>query len=262
MKILLTNDDGYLAPGIRSLYEKLRHTHEVVLVAPSIERSAVGHALTFNEPLRVEHVQVNGQDMGYAVSGNPADCVKLALFDICATLPDLVISGINAGSNTGVNIHYSGTVGAAREAALNGIPSIAVSIAYGKLMDFQGMASYMEMVVDRVHALGLPKGTFLNINGPAVSFQEVKGAKITRQSMENISKQFEKRKDPRKKFYYWYSRMPPISLDSETDDAAIMDQYISITPIKCDITNYKLLDELSSEFISSKMIVRHNESLS
>lgn len=254
MNILLTNDDGYLAPGLRALYEQLKRVHDVVVVAPDGERSAVGHGLTINEPLRVEKVKVNGQDLGYAVNGKPADCVKLALFDICRETPDLVISGINAGSNTGVNIHYSGTVGAAREAALNGLLSIAVSIAYGDVMDFKGMAAYVEKIVDRVHRLGLPRKTFLNINAPGIPFRKIKGAKVTRQSMENISNYFEKRQDPRDTPYYWYGRMLPVSKDAETDDAVIGEQYVSITPIQCDITNYGVMDELCTELINSEIL--------
>jgi len=128
MKILLTNDDGYNAPGILALYETLSSRHQVMLIAPDREKSAISHGITLNEPMRIDKVTLNNSGKGYSITGTPADCVKLGLFKFYTSPPDLVISGINPGSNTGVNINYSGTVGAAREAALNGISSMAVSI--------------------------------------------------------------------------------------------------------------------------------------
>jgi len=241
MKILLTNDDGYSAPGIQALYETLRSYHEVILVAPDREKSAVGHSITLNDPIRIEKINLNGGGDGYAVTGTPADCVKLGLFELCATPPDLVISGINPGSNTGVNINYSGTVGAAREAALNGLLSMAVSIKRGKIIDFQGMSRFIGQLVDKIYDYGLPSGTFLNINAPDISLDEVRGVKITRQASNNLSKQFEKRIDPKNRSYYWYGSLDQVDSEPDTDVNALLQNYISMTPIQCDITDYKTM---------------------
>ena len=174
MKILLTNDDGYNAPGILALYKTLRSFHEVILIAPDREKSAVSHGISLNEPMRIDTISLNGEDQVYAIAGTPADCVKLGLSEIFTTLPDLVISGINPGSNTGVNINYSGTIGAAREAAINGILSMAVSIfKKGDDIDFKGVSQFTAQIVDQIHDFRLPSGTFLNINAPCVPIDEV-----------------------------------------------------------------------------------------
>ncbi|MBU8911753.1 MAG: 5'/3'-nucleotidase SurE, partial [Desulfobacterales bacterium] len=244
MKILLTNDDGYSAPGIQVLYETLRSYHEIILAAPDREKSAVGHGITLNEPIRIDKINLNGGGEGYAIAGTPADCVKLGLFKLCTTPPDLVISGINPGSNTGVNINYSGTVGAAREAALNGLLSMAVSIKRGKTIDFQGMSRFIGDLVDKVCDYGLPAGTFLNINAPDISLNEVRGVKITRQASNNLSKKFEKRIDPKDRSYYWYGSINQVDGEQDTDINALSKNYISITPIQCDITDYTAMTEM------------------
>jgi len=241
MKILLTNGDGYSAPGIQALYETLRSDHEIILAAPDREKSAVGHAITLNEPMRIDRIKLNSGGEGYAIEGTPADCVKLGLFELCATPPDLVISGINPGSNTGVNINYSGTVGAAREAALNGLLSMAVSIKRGKIIDYQGMSRFIGNIVDKICDYGLPAGTFLNINAPDISLDEVCGVKITRQASDNLSKHFEKRIDPKNRPYYWYGSLDQINSEQDTDVNALSRNYISITPVKCDITDYNTM---------------------
>jgi 5'/3'-nucleotidase len=247
MKILLTNDDGYNAPGILALYKTLKLHHEVILVAPDRERSAVGHGITLNEPIRIETINNNSEDEIYAITGTPADCIKLGLFELCTTPPDLVISGINPGSNTGVNINYSGTVGAAREAAFNGILSMAVSIFRTEnTIDFQGMSQFVAQLVNKIHDYRLPPGTFLNINAPSIPVDEVKGIKITRQASNNISKHFDKRRDPKNRSYYWYSNTNQVNNETDTDVKALSQNYISITPIQCDITDYKTMKKLES----------------
>ncbi len=252
MKILLTNDDGYLAPGIRALYDTLSSTHQVIMVAPDRERSAVGQGITLHQPLRMKKISQNAYPKTetasavYAVSGTPADCVKLSLNQLFDTPPDLVISGINAGSNTGVNIHYSGTVGAAREAVINGIPSIAVSIQWGKIMDFQGVAKFTDTFLGNPILSHLPSGTLLNINAPARAIDHIRGTKITRQAMNNVSREFTANKDPREGAYYWYGKMDLVDHTPGTDNAALEEDHISITPIQCDITHYQLMEELQS----------------
>ncbi|SLM28196.1 5'-nucleotidase surE [Desulfamplus magnetovallimortis] len=249
MNILLTNDDGYLAPGIRALYEQFRYSHKVTLVAPDRERSAVGHGITLHEPLRMKNMAKKITAMEseeYSVTGTPADCVKLALFELYETPPDLVISGVNAGSNTGVNINYSGTAGAAREAAINGVPAIAVSIKRGDIMDYTGMARFIDAFASQSLIETIHQGTFLNINAPAINLNEVLGIKITRQATRNVSRRFKKETDPRGHTYYWYDCMDPVENEPETDDAALEEHYISVTPIQCDLTNHLLMTKLDS----------------
>ncbi len=247
MKILLTNDDGYNAPGILALYETLNIHHEVVLIAPDREKSAVSHGITLNEPIRFNKVHLNTGGTGYAITGTPCDCVKLGLFELYTSPPDLVISGINPGSNAGININYSGTIGAAREAALNGIPSIAVSIfVSGEDIDFKGMAGFTAEILNRVADCRLPHGTFLNINAPDVPVHETRGVRITRQATENLSKQFEKRRDPKQNPYYWYGRVRSVPGKGNTDINALSEKYISITPLQCDMTDHKTMAELES----------------
>ncbi len=239
MKILITNDDGYAAPGIQILYETLQKNHEVTLVAPDREKSAVGHGISLNNPLRIESVRLDNGSKGYAVNGTPADCVKLALFELFATPPDLVIAGINPGSNTGVNINYSGTVAAVREAAINGIQAMAASLEVGQYnhLDFSGMAAFIETLIEKISSFTLAPGTFLNINAPDMPVDKTCGVKITRQSLENVSKGFEKRIDPKTRPYFWYGRicLPETGLD--TDTMALSQNFISISPLQCDTTD-------------------------
>jgi len=242
MKILLTNDDGYQAPGIRALFNALNSDHGVTLAAPDREKSAVGHGITLHTPLKHQTVRLGHGGIVHAVAGTPADCVKLALFDICDQTPDLVISGINAGSNTGININYSGTVGAAREAAINGIPAIAVSIQYGDTMDFQGMAAYTASILDKAVGLDLPPGVFLNINAPAISFDRIAGTKVTSQADNNLANAFDRRLDPRDRTYYWYAGMEPEVPCDGSDNNALLENFISVTPLQCDMTAHAAMD--------------------
>ncbi|MBA3008919.1 MAG: 5'/3'-nucleotidase SurE [Proteobacteria bacterium] len=245
MKILLTNDDGYAAPGILALYKILKPHHQVILIAPDGEKSAVGHGITLNEPMRITQINPTHEDKVYAVTGTPADCIKLGLFELCTPPPDLIISGINPGSNTGVNINYSGTLAAAREGALNGILSMAVSIFRGENpIDFQGMSHFIARLTDKIHGYGLPAGTFLNINGPNIQMDKVRGVKITRQASNNLSKNFDRRTDPKNRPYYWYGNMDTLDHEPDTDVKAVSQNYISITPLQCDLTDHKTMKEL------------------
>lgn len=246
MNILLTNDDGYDAPGILALFEALKRNHHVTLIAPDREKSAVGHGITLNEPLRIQPVWINPQDKVYAISGTPADCVKLGLFEICDTPPDLVVSGINPGSNTGVNIYYSGTVAAAREAAFNGITSLAVSIYRSKKrLDYIGIAEIAVKVAEHIPEYKLPPGTFLNMNAPSIPVDQIKGICITRQASDNISRNFDKKTDPKQRPYFWYSHVDGFESKEGTDVTALSDHYISITPIQCDMTDYETAKKLT-----------------
>jgi 5'-nucleotidase len=244
MKILLTNDDGYQAPGIQSLFRMLGRKHQVVMVAPDRERSAVSHGITLHHPVRMHRVKTETTGKIYAVDGTPADCVKLGLAECFKTPPDWVIAGINPGSNIGIDINYSGTVGAAREGALNGIPGLAVSIKLDRVMDYDSLARFVMYMVDVMGEKGLPSGTFLNVNAPGVAFSEIQGIRITRQSLDNLSFRFERRQDPRQRSYYWYGRQEPVPGTSDTDVNAISQNCLSITPIQCDLTDYKTLAEM------------------
>jgi 5'-nucleotidase len=244
MKILLTNDDGYQALGIQVLFRVLAEKHQVILVAPDREKSAVSHSITLHHPVRMHRIESGRRKKIYAVDGTPADCVKLGLAECFKTPPDWVIAGINPGSNIGIDINYSGTVGAAREGALNGISSLAVSIKLDRIMDYDNLARFVMTMVEAVGEKGLPSGTFLNVNAPGISFSQIQGIKITRQSLDNLSFRFERRQDPRQRSYYWYGRQDPIPGTPDTDVNAISRNCLSITPIQCDLTDYKTLAEM------------------
>jgi 5'-nucleotidase len=244
MNIFLTNDDGYQAPGIQALYRALSRDHAVVVVAPDREKSAVSHGITLHHPMRIHPVPGWDRGRAYAVDGTPADCVKLGLAECVETPPDLLISGINPGSNIGIDINYSGTVAAAREGALNGILSLAVSIKAGRSMAYDDLSRFISNLTGTIHKHGLPPGTFLNINAPDVAFSDIRGVKITCQAFDNLSRYFEKRKDPKERCYFWYGTQDPVSGSPDTDVHAIAQNYLSITPIRCDLTDYQAMAEM------------------
>jgi 5'-nucleotidase len=245
MRVLLTNDDGIFAKGIEALYQALKHEHEVTIVAPETEQSAVGHAITFLNPLRVSPVRRNGSFFGYALSGTPADCVKIAVTELIKPPPEVVVSGINMGANVGVNVIYSGTVSAATEAALLGIPSIAVSIDAFDTQDFSAATSVVPKVIGMIRREGLPEGVSLNINVPNVPAGRIKGIRITHQGIMRCVENYDRRIDPRNHVYYWLCNSAVIpDNDPGSDSAAVADDFISITPIHHDLTHYKTLDVL------------------
>jgi len=243
MDILLTNDDGIYAEGLLALYKRFAGTHRVTIVAPDRERSGIGHGLTLNNPLRVKKIKINGGYAGYAVNGTPADCIKLGILEILDAKPDMVISGINPGANTGGNLNYSGTVAAAKEATLYGISAIAVSIERGDMYNYHDVAGLIETLADEISEKGLPVGTFFNVNVPNISMEDVKGIKISRQGSARFSGSFEKRIDPWNGTYYWHDNDPqPISHQPDTDGMALLENYVSITPIKCDMTDNEMVE--------------------
>ncbi|MDZ7343622.1 MAG: 5'/3'-nucleotidase SurE [candidate division KSB1 bacterium] len=243
--ILITNDDGIFAPGLFALYESLRQIAEVAVVAPDSEKSAVGHAITLSDPLRVTPFEKYGKFFGHAVNGTPADCVKIAYFALLPRKPDMVISGINYGSNTGINIIYSGTVSAATEATILGMPSFAISLTTFKDADFTFAAKFAAKLVPIILQRGLPKGTFLNINVPNVTEAEIRGVAITRMGQSIYDDKYDRRVDPRNRVYYWLTGSKINGEDSEeVDDGAIEKNLVSITPIHYDLTNYSYLEEL------------------
>ncbi len=246
MHVLLTNDDGIHAPGLWALYRAFSRRHRVTVVAPDRERSAVGHGITLHQPLRFEKTQVNGGLSGFSVDGTPADCVKLGLAELLDTPPELVVSGINPGANLGINVNYSGTVAAAKEAALAGIPALAVSIMAPGHHHVEAVARFAETLSLKVLQRGLPPGTFLNVNFPDLPMNQIKGIRWSRQGSGGFPQHFEKRTDPRERPYYWQGCDSQVADDgSDVDGAAIGASYISITPIKCDMTDYEALQELA-----------------
>jgi len=245
MKILLTNDDGIYAEGIRALYGALKDIGDVTVVAPDAERSAVGHAITLSDPLRVKKVNRGGKFFGYATTGTPADCVKLAIRAIMKKKPDLVISGINLGVNVGFSVLYSGTVSGATEGAILGIPSFAISLATFKNPDFSFTAEYARKLAKIVLKNSLPRGTLLNVNIPAIAKKNIKGVKITCQSKAAYEERFDKREDPRKHTYYWLTgEVIEVDKRNDADTQAIRNHYVSVSPIHCDMTNYDFMDDL------------------
>ncbi|MFZ1985880.1 MAG: 5'/3'-nucleotidase SurE [Desulfatitalea sp.] len=245
MTILLTNDDGIHAPGLWALYRALQSDHNLIVVAPERERSAVGHGITLHKPLRAYKVTVNGGDEGWAVTGTPADCVKLSMVELLERRPDMVISGINPGANVGVNLNYSGTVAAAKEAALYGVPALAVSIQSPENPFYDDAARFVAQLVPKVQAQGLPAGVFLNINVPNLPLDAVTGVKIVRQGCDLYDEYFEKRRDPRNRVYYWQGcEAQPTYTQADADGAMLAEKYITVTPVRCDMTDYTMMEQL------------------
>ncbi len=247
MKILLTNDDGIQAVGIRALYKALVDGgHDVTVAAPVTEQSAVGHAVTLASPLRVKEFRENGF-RGFGVSGTPADCVKLALSTLMEGPPDLVASGINSGANVGVDILYSGTVSAATEGALTGLPSLAVSMDNFTPEDLSGQGAYAEAFARRVPWETIPKGCVLNLNFPDLPMSETKELRLCPQTRAGYKDWFETRKDPRGRDYYWMDgAIPPGSVSPGTDRALLTEGHITLTPLRFDFTDRETLAALKN----------------
>ena len=245
MRILLTNDDGIHAPGIFALYDVLKSDHEVHIVAPETEMSAVGHAITLTSPIRVQTVRKNGRFFGHAVNGTPADCVKIAVQELLDTPPDVVLSGINVGANVGVNILYSGTVSAATEGAFLGIRSAAISLATLKNPDFRFAARFSREIIRFMTKSALSDGTALNVNIPAVPPEEIQGVVLARQGTSRFEERFERRNDPRGNAYYWLTGETFIENGNPANDSVALKQNkITITPIHYDLTCERELKRL------------------
>jgi len=252
MNILLTNDDGIYAPGLAALYQELCRLGEVWVVAPESEQSAVGHAISLSHPLRVRQVAVDGGVSGWAVTGTPADCVKIALAELLPGTPDLVVSGINLGPNVGINVLYSGTVSAATEASILGVRAMAFSLNTYKNADFHRAARLAGEVLDRL--LPWPDWSpqiCLNVNLPDLPRELIRGIKFTRQDVGPLVEHFERRVDPRERIYYWLAEINerrPVDLD--TDFGALQAGYVSVTPIHHDLTHYPSLERLQAQLES------------
>jgi len=247
MNILLINDDGIHAEGLAGFGACLKKLGDVTIVAPSQEASAAGHSITLHRPLTHKPVYKNGEFFGHSISGTPADCVKLAVSRLLESPPDIVVSGLNVGANVGINILYSGTVAAAVEGAMLGIPSVAFSICYSKEPRIKEGCRLAASLLR--HILEVYKGDFklLNINLPDCDKDRIKGVKVTRQSCIGYTENFDKRVDPRGRTYYWMTGdLEGAESESGSDIAALEEGYITITPLQYDLTNYLSLEKIQN----------------
>lgn len=248
MLILLTNDDGITAEGLKVLGQHLSSLADLFIIAPEKERSAIGHGITMHKPLRATETALADGLRGLAVNGTPADCVKLALEALLPQPPDIVISGINRGENLGTDVLYSGTVSGAIEGCINGIPSLAVSLAGEQDPDYHFAASFVASLCQVMPDLGLPPDTLLNINIPNVSPEKIAGVAYTRLGRRRYVNTIERRVDPRGRVYFWLGgEVQDLDSGPDTDVGAINQNYISITPIQLDLTNHRFLTKLRQD---------------
>jgi 5'-nucleotidase len=253
-RILITNDDGIQAQGLKVLEQSLKPLGEITVVAPDSERSATSQAITINAPLRV-HVL---DDHHYAVSGTPADAIILALHRILKEKPHLVVSGINPGGNLGENLIYSGTVAGAMEATLHGVPAIALSLASRKNLDFSAASAFAVQIAVKVLEEGLPPGVLLNVNIPR---GEVRGVRLTRQSRKITQNIIHEKSDPRGRPYYWQDETVAFdNVEPDSDYAAILAREVSITPLQADRTDYPSLNHLSPWLASLQVMASKMDS--
>ncbi len=246
--ILVTNDDGIYAPGIQFLAKVASRFGKVIVVAPDKPQSGMGHAITINATLRIQKTNYHKVDTEYSCSGTPVDCVKMAVNHILKKRPDLVLSGINHGSNSSINVIYSGTMSAAIEGALEGTPSIGFSLCdYSVDADFTQAEKYISKIIQHSLSHPTPKGVCLNVNIPRLKADEIKGIKVVRQSRANWVEKFEERKDPYGREYYWltgeFVNFEPEATD--TDEWALDQGYISIVPTQADMTAHSILKNLN-----------------
>jgi 5'-nucleotidase len=248
VRILLTNDDGVYAPGLRALRQELMKLGDVTVVAPASEQSGVGHSITLLNPLLVQEVvDEHNQPMGWAVEGRPADCVKLALMELLPEPPDLIVSGLNAGSNSGINVLYSGTVAAAIEGAFFHHTSIAVSLEYTKPkpLDFARAASLARNVIEQILRHPLDRGTLLNINIPSLEKGPIQGIRTVPQNMVPFVESYDRRVDPRGRVYFWSNpdfHCPTPLPDS--DVSALAERFITVTPLQFNLTHTVMLEKM------------------
>ncbi len=245
MNILLTNDDGIFGQGLQTFYHELKKIGKVTVVAPDRERSSIGHGITLAYPIWYKRVYQLKRFFGYAVSGTPADCVKLGIRVILRKQPDLVVSGINWGPNEGCSVFYSGTVAGAREGALMGIPAMAFSLAAFENPLFGPAAKCGAKLLKALLKCPLKKGSFFNINIP--NARKIRGVKFTRQGLVPIHGHFQKRVNPNLQEYFWMTgRVPRQKNDLGVDTYALRKDYATVTPVHCDLTDYELLDRIKS----------------
>ncbi|MFY0643592.1 MAG: 5'/3'-nucleotidase SurE [Bacteroidia bacterium] len=247
--ILVCNDDGITAPGIAALVEVMQELGDVVVVAPDSPQSGMGHAITITKPLRLYESSVFGPNVpSYQCSGTPADCVKLAVDKVLHRKPDLLVSGINHGSNSSINVIYSGTMSAAVEGAIEGIPAIGFS-----LLDFNYKANFtpskaiVRKVAQNVLKEGMPIDVLLNVNIPNVPSDEIKGIKVCRQARANWVEEFDERQDPYERKYYWLTgKFINMDKGEDTDEWALKNNYVSVVPVQFDLTAHHAIGTLNN----------------
>jgi 5'-nucleotidase len=250
VRILLTNDDGIYAPGLRALRKELLKLGQVTVVAPAGEQSAVGHSITLLTPLLVQEVlDENNRPLGWAVEGKPADCVKLALMELLPEPPDVVVSGLNAGSNAGINVLYSGTVAAAIEGAFFKHTSIAVSLEYTKPkpLDFPKAAELARKVIEQILSHRPQKGTLFNVNVPSLEKGPVRGIRVVPQNVAPYVETFDRRVDPRGRVYFWTN--PGLNCPEphpDTDVTALGESFITVTPLQFNLTHAAMLETMDA----------------
>lgn len=247
--ILVTNDDGINAPGIRALISVMNTLGNVIVVAPDSPQSGMGHAITLNATLYAKEVHLdNGPQKEFSCSGTPADCVKLAIRELSDSTPNLCVSGINHGSNASINVVYSGTMSAAIEAGIEGIPAIGFSLLdYNWDANFDASKPFVKTITERVLKHGLPKGIVLNVNIPNVPENEIKGIKVCRQAKANWIEEFDKRQTPQGRDYYWLTGKF-VNLDGglDTDEWALENKFVSLVPVQFDLTAHHFINTLNT----------------
>ncbi len=247
--ILITNDDGITAPGIKSLVEAARPLGKVVVVAPDKPQSGMGHAITIGTPLRMNKVEMFDGIEAWQTSGTPVDCVKLAVDKILHRKPDICLSGINHGANHSINVIYSGTMSAAMEASIESIPSIGFSLLdYRFEADFSAAIFYANKIIKTILSQKLDKHLLLNVNFPSLPQKEIKGIKICKQAYAKYVEDFDERKDPQGKKYYWLTgEFVNFDKSKDTDVWALQNKYVSVVPVQFDLTNYTLKKQLEKK---------------
>ncbi len=247
MNILLTNDDGLHAPGLQALKKMLAETENVLVAAPANEKSASSHSISLGQKLRVEEIHDQQKNLRqFAVHGTPADCVKFALSELKDFKPDLIVSGINQGANTGVSVYYSGTISAAREGLINHVPSVAVSLCSKTYADFSAALTITRKITDGYAAGLFARNVLLNVNVPPLVWADIRGVKITKQAASRFIEEFiHTKQHDGKRVYELAGEIELYEQDGTSDEEAISDRFISITPLKLDLTDYEAMTALN-----------------
>lgn len=248
--ILVTNDDGVTAPGLRALVEAVKPLGKILIVAPDKPQSGMGHAITIGQPLRLNPVDIFGDIEAYECSGTPVDCVKLAKDKLLHRKPDLCVSGINHGSNSSINVIYSGTMSAAVEAAIEGITAVGFSLCdYSHNADFEGSKKYARIIAKQLLENGLPNGTLLNVNIPKLPADQLQGMRICRQADAKWEENYDERKDPRNRSYYWITGEFVVNdKGRDTDEWALDHGYVSVVPTQFDMTAHHAISFLNENW--------------
>jgi len=247
--ILVTNDDGITAPGIRTLISVMNEIGDVVVIAPDSPQSGMGHAITLDSTIYCDAITIdNGEQLEYRCSGTPADCVKMAISEILNKKPDLCVSGINHGANSSINVLYSGTMSAAIEAGIEGIPAIGFSLLdYNWEANFKPLEDYIKTITTNVIKNGLPEGVVLNVNFPKLEKKDIKGVKVCRQAKANWMEEFDKRTNPQGKDYYWLTgKFINLDKGDDTDEWALNHGFVSVVPVQFDLTAHHFIQNLNS----------------